>query len=996
MRSLRSLLVLGVVVLLVAPLAAQQGTSEIKGRVLDAQGGALPGVTVVIKNENTGMYRQTQTDNDGVYFISGVTPGLYEVTAELSGFNTYRRHDLRLEIGKTVTNDIRMQMGAVTEEMTVTAAAPLIDVTSKEVGGNITAKELVELPSVNRNFIGFVGLLPGVVPSISTESFGSDSVSVNGQDARNNNYMVDGGNNNDDVIGQRAGTQARTPIEAIQEFQVLTGQYDAEFGRTSGAIINAVTKQGTNEFTGVAFAFLQDASYTAEDFFVRQSKNTARPLSKPDTRFFQYGGTLGGPIIRDRLHFFASVERVENDRGVTTVIPAPQQHLSAATTTEDRVWNTMIRLDYQQSAANSGAVRWLRESSPQMNQIIPGAGNRPVSLAASREEIDVDQTAVAHWNTVIGNSMLNTLRVTWTQEDVAFANPNFNSNGGRQDQLLPTLQYANFIDQQSDVAQARVNDAYYFDDTFNSYVNKHDMRFGVSYARLTQDSVAQDNMNGTFIFNTNNPFNAADPRTYPERLSIRVPGPGVNNLEVNYYGIFAQDKWTLTDDLTLSLGLRYDLEELPIDESDNPLFSDPDDYPVDTNNWAPRLGVTYALPAAKTTILRGGLGRFYDKTHLELIGGVVTAGVYSHSFTQLFPLNGADPGPRNGQMPTDPYLVNGPVVDRNRLLADFPLGARIKNTGTVNLDHPDRVIPYTDQLTVGMQHQLTAGIALSLDYVHGESKDQFMNMEINPGTRANTNATSAATRTNPLFSASAIARVNEGEFKYDALEFQLDHHLGTNYQYRLSYTYSKSRGNTSGNGVALMNFQTVDNLNLDQNEGPTDFDRPHNAVFSASWRVPRTGGLTLATVTRYLSGTPFTIEDTAIDANRNIVIFDPVQSGQQRPRADARNPYPVFNKGGRNGARGPDFFQMDLRIGYRLPVATTSVELIAELFNVTNRVNYANPSGNQNTTPMQAGDVQQEGVAAGRKINNANFLNLVALRPGGIPRTAQFGVRVQF
>src|SRR6185437_9442171 len=113
-----------------------------------------------------------------------------------------------------------------------------------EIGGNITSDTLVNLPSVNGNFVGFVGLLPGIVPSISTESFGSDSISVNGQDPRNNNYMLDGGNN--DVIGQRAGTQARTPIEAIQEFQVITDQYDAEFGRTAGAIINAVTKQGTN------------------------------------------------------------------------------------------------------------------------------------------------------------------------------------------------------------------------------------------------------------------------------------------------------------------------------------------------------------------------------------------------------------------------------------------------------------------------------------------------------------------------------------------------------------------------------------------------------------------------------------------------------------------------------------------------------------------------------------------------------------------------------
>ncbi|MGZ8853469.1 MAG: carboxypeptidase regulatory-like domain-containing protein, partial [Thermoanaerobaculia bacterium] len=211
----RSLIVVVVLAAIAVPLAAQQGTTEIRGRILDPQGAALPGVTVMIKNEDTGMYRQTVSDKDGVYFISGVTPGTFELTAELTGFNTFKRQHQRLEIGKTANIDAKMSLGSVTEQLTVTAAAPMIDITSKEVGGNITSETLVKLPSVNGNFIGFVGLLPGIVPSVSTESFGSDSISVNGSDPRNNNYMLDGGNNNDDVIGQRAGTQARTPIEAI-------------------------------------------------------------------------------------------------------------------------------------------------------------------------------------------------------------------------------------------------------------------------------------------------------------------------------------------------------------------------------------------------------------------------------------------------------------------------------------------------------------------------------------------------------------------------------------------------------------------------------------------------------------------------------------------------------------------------------------------------------------------------------------------------------------
>ncbi len=204
-------------VLFTSSALAQQGASQIRGRVTAADGSSLPGVTVTIKHQESGVVRTTTSDKEGTYVMSAVTPGTYELS-------------VRLEVGKTSTVDVKLDLGAMSEEVTVTAAAPVVDVTSKEVGGNITSKELTELPSINRNFIGFIGLLPGVVPSISTESFGSDSVSVNGQDPRNNNYMFDGGNNNDDVIGQRAGTQARPPLDAIQEFQVITGQYDAEFG----------------------------------------------------------------------------------------------------------------------------------------------------------------------------------------------------------------------------------------------------------------------------------------------------------------------------------------------------------------------------------------------------------------------------------------------------------------------------------------------------------------------------------------------------------------------------------------------------------------------------------------------------------------------------------------------------------------------------------------------------------------------------------------------
>jgi hypothetical protein len=175
---------------------------------------------------------------------------LYTVTVEATNFKKSVKENIRLNVGETQEFKFSMEVGASQETVTVTSDEPLIETSTSKIGGQISQQELTELPSVNRNFIGFVGLLPGVVPNISTESFGSDSVGVNGQDPRYNNFTLDGANNNDDVIGQRAGSQARTALEAVQEFQVLTNQFSAEFGRTSGGIINAVTKSGTNSFRG--------------------------------------------------------------------------------------------------------------------------------------------------------------------------------------------------------------------------------------------------------------------------------------------------------------------------------------------------------------------------------------------------------------------------------------------------------------------------------------------------------------------------------------------------------------------------------------------------------------------------------------------------------------------------------------------------------------------------------------------------------------------------
>jgi len=968
MKQFLSVLAIALVGLCPVGAAAQQGTAEIRGQVTDQQGGVLPGVAVVARDQESGRFRETVTSADGTYFFSGLRPGTYEVSAELEGFRKATQRDVRIEVGKTTTVDVRLEVGALSEAVTVTAETPIVDTSSKEVGGNITSRELVDLPSINRNYIGFVGLLPGIIPNISTESFGSDSINVNGQDARNNNYLLDGANNNDDVIGQRAGTQARTPLESIQEFQVLTNQFDAEFGRTTGAVINAVTKQGTNQFRGSAFGYFQDASLTKRDYFAEKND-----LAKPDTKNQQFGGTLGGPIVQNKAHFFGSLERVLIDDGITINIPA-RPELNDTTTEKTRVWNTLIRFDHQISPNHTWGVRWLRESSPQFNQII-GA----VTLAASREEADVDQTVVGTLSSVLGNTKVNTVRVAFTREDVAFANPGFNGNGQDQAALEPTLAYLTYTDQQNATAQARINNAYQVEDTFSWFLpgkrGEHDLKFGVQYQLSTNDFTDQGNMNGTFTFSTNGPFNAGDPSTYPEVFTIRVPGPNAYYMKAHFFSTFAQDKWRYNDRLTLSLGLRYDLEVIPLREKDNPAFSDPNKYPVDKNNVAPRLGFSYDLSGNGRSVVRGGYGLFFDKTHFELITAIISNGVYSDSFTARSPVSGSDPGPSNGQFPTNPFLANGPVVNRALLDQLYPPGSTVKNTGAVFWDSPGRNIPYTHQVTVGYERQLRSDLSVSADYVRAMGRDQFMTKDLNAGLRTSTSRTAPIVRPMaPEFLSTVNQRLNLGRTDYDALQTQVEKRFSNNYSVRVAYTLSYSRGNTSGSGIPTSPFQLLDDMKLDANQGPTDFDRRHNFVISGTTLVPKTGGLTVSYVARALSGLPMTIQDTNTDPDRNGVLFDPLAAGDYGGTGE--DAYSVTSDGGRNGAYGPGFFQLDLRLGYRIRLKGTQVlDLFGEIFNVTNRANFANPSGDRRST---------------------NFLVFTGLREGGVPTTGQFGVRFQF
>jgi len=542
-----------------------------------------------------------------------------------------------------------------------------------------------------------------------------------------------------------------------------------------------------------------------------------------------------------------------------------------------------------------------------------------------------------------------------------------------------------FRDQQAPDANQRINGAYQFDESFNWFAPEfwggdHEMKFGVQYVFADAVINDQSNMNGTFSFSTDLPFDPNNPRTYPERLSILVPTPESTYMASHVIVGFAQDKYQ-RGNLTLSAGLRYDLEIIALDNKFNPFLPD-QSYPLDKNNIAPRVGLAYNPGGSGTSVVRGGYGLFYDKTHLTIIDEFLRRGVYASAFTAQFPTNTADSGPSNGRLPTEPFLVNGPVVNRALLNQRFPPGALGRNTATVYLDNPDRKVPYTHQVTAGYQRQLGTHMSASADYVKTWGRDMLIYYNLNPGRRVNTTRTGPIVFTD-LFGIAQqlgitpfVSRVytirNDAQTEYDGLNLQLEKRYSNNWSARVSYALSSARGNTEGSGTDDNPFQLGEDARLDLNQGPLPFDRRHNLVISGRIEIPKTGGLTVSGVTRWMSGAAFTIHDTSSDPDQNGELLDPLPAGTYS--GTGLNAITVENNGGRAGARGPDFKQTDMRFGYRLrPGGQRTLDVYVEVFNIFNDANFVNPSGDR---------------------RSADFLRVTSLRGGGFPRQAQLGIRL--
>lgn len=972
-RRALAVVALGVVLVAGSPLLAQQGGAAVRGKITDQQGSVLPGATITLTHLESGVVRETISGADGAYLAPGIVPGPYKIVAELLGFSRVQREDLIVRVGTTLQIDLEMRVGALEETLTVTADAPQVDLTSAQVGGNVTSSEITQLPSGSRNFTGLVALLPGVVYNASSDS-SSDSVTINGQGASGVVFLMDGGSNNDDLRGGSAGAQARPPFEAIQEFQVVTNQFDAEYGAATAGVVNAVTKQGSNAQHGSAFGYFTNQSMTARDFFVQQQN-----LAEPPVEKSQWGGTFGGPIVRDKMHYFMSFERQAKNEGRSRFYPnRPDRSFTVAQETNS--WNYLWRADHQINPKHNYSARMLWDHQPNYNQVLGNGTLDTLSI-----EKDNDYALVATHNWVATSSRLNVLRASVAHEKPKRGQPLYQETGDWT-QAEPTLNFLSFIDQaDTNYADYRNMNVYAIDDVFSWFLSdwggSHAFKVGGQYQLGEHFREDQRFMNGQFNFSSDRAFNASDPSTYPERLVIRVPQKVELLSTTHSTGLFVQDKWQATSALTISLGLRYDLHVSPVRELYNPFFSDPDKYPIDKNNIQPRVGFAYAIG---NSVLRGGWGTFFEKQWIDRFENYSLNRVYTNSFIANFPLLQVDPGPSQGRLPSDPLLVNGPVL--NRALVDqlVPQGTLARNTAAVWLDLPNRALPKQQQASFGYERQLGRQLSVAADFMHIDNTQLPLRYNLNPATKQTTGRTAPITRVDfdnvagqlgvSPFQGDLWVVEYIGSTRYDGLTVQLEKRFSGYWGGRVSYGVGYGRGNTSGLPTATNDFQVLGERNLDQNEGPTNIDRRHNATISGRFELPWVRGLTGSAVARFATGTPFTIHDSNIDVNRNNVAIDPIDAGTYS--GTGVNAITVNNKGGRNGAYGLGTMGVDLRMGYRMrPRQGTTVDLFAEVFNLTNRANFANPSGD-------------------RRLQT--FLVPTSLAGGGFPRQFQVGARLGF
>jgi outer membrane receptor protein involved in Fe transport len=960
-----------------AAASAQAGRGEINGTVIDEAKGVLPGATVTVTHEEQGTQRNAVTGPDGRYVVTTLQPGPYTLRVEMQGFRTQERKGLRLSVGQELTVDFTLEVGGVRAEVTVRGDAPVVEVTTSRIGTNVSNQEIDSLPSLGRNQLALMQTVPGLVPNLSQSTFEGGQYSANGRESTANLFMIDGVYNNDDRLGGNGG-QTRVTLDSMAEFQVLTHQYTAEYGGSSGMVVNAVSKSGTNRLAGRAFYYKQDGKWNATNHFLELQGE-----ENPDSGSDVWGFNAGGPIVRNKAFWFFNLERNIIDQAVSLVFPDEAAPLatSFSDAAEIKVWNTFSKIDYQLTSNHSLSFRWVREAATNI-------GEEWEESLALREAVEVENDAGDHilsgnWTWVIGNTATNEFRVSNVREDLFSGNRqyfdedfNFIELAGRDQFDIGSMNdHPDFVAGPAALHGSAVVRTYVVEDAFtltrSGWGGTHTFKMGATYSRnSTVPHILGGNDNGTFQFRHNLPFEPADAFTYPSRFSILLGNIYIDVTDDRANG-FVQDKWQVNKKLTFNLGLRYDYQSLT---------------PRTKDAIAPRIGVAYDPTGSGKTVIRGGIGKFYEYMLASTGSLLQQQALISQAFTFD---TGEDRAADRGQIPSHACLHPGNNEGRaiispacRALLTD--VRAQVAAGGFVNTEPTldgDRQMGYLWGYSLGLQRELFPNVGLAVDYV-GNRGRQVGLIDINEPRLLSSGQVG---RPGPdgfdpsgeLIPAEArdanFQRVLQYQFHpdietdFDSLEISVDKRYSSRWSGRVSYTLARSRDTGIG-GFNAKRF--TDDLNPARDYGRSSFDNRH--AFSMSVNASPWRGLGLGMVLRAYSGYPIN-ETVGSDVNRDRDNNDRPVAGVHDLTRPILSPLDANGMAIRNGIDGEDAFLLDLRFQYIFALPRQNrFGLFWEIYNATNRVNFANPTGNR---------------------NSSNFMVPVS---ANAPRTMQLGVRYTF
>jgi hypothetical protein len=756
----------------VIPVLSQVTTGDINGRVTDQQGKVVLGATVTATRQGTGTFRTATTNDSGDYTITNLPPGKYDITAEAANFSKALAKDFELNVGASVTQNFELKPGSVTATVEVTSEGNPIETTTSELGRNITPAEVQNLPLLNRTFANLSIIAPEARPvgTFDPTKTHVGTVSFSGGDGRQVDVNVDGGDNKDNVVGSMLQNFA---YESIQEFQVLQHRWTAESGRSVGGVVNVISKSGTNDLHGSGFFNFRNQSLRAKDFFEKQ---TTGP--KPTYDREEFGGSIGGRVIKDKLFFFGAIERFR-ERQNLLVNPALLPQIAAipgvtASPTIPLPYNDTlltVKVDHHLSDKQSMFYRYAFQKNDSPNdQFDPG---QPADLAGGNTNANKLTSFVINHTYTFSPRVFN---------QFSFQYQNFENNilGVTTDPniIFPSVQSGANVN----VPQQTKEKKFQFRDDISVLSGKHSLKFGVNYIHTLLTGFFFFGANGyqiTFFDDPlvikNNTVSSHCPRPVPDPdpalppppcypLGFATPG-AVNEITFNtgagdtsqppfhQLAFYVQDDYKVTPRLTLNLGLRWDANiKLLVDQTNNrtmqilaklnnpraqAITGDPALIAKTTSSYRefqPRIGFAWDIHGTGQTVVRGGYGIFYDQifqnltlfakqqgnptiyqTVLDCVNSKVGAGDLSTFRFGIDPLpTGACPG-----LPASP-------VDNTQLAG----GA----VGRIN--DPTLQDPYVQKWSIGVESKIGKNYVLSSDYVHTLGLHENRVQNINPKIRS--------------------------------------------------------------------------------------------------------------------------------------------------------------------------------------------------------------------------------------------------------------------